>query len=126
MAYKIIQTDKAPAAIGPYSQGVLSGKCLFVSGQIGLDPATGEMVNNDFSSEAGQALQNMGRILYEAEMDTGNIVSVDVFLTDISNFTTFNEVYSSFMGNARPARAVIEVSALPKGAAVEIKCIACS
>ena len=126
MAYKIIQTDKAPSAIGPYSQGILSGRCLFVSGQIGLDPATGEVVNNDFSGEAGQALQNMRQILYEAEMDIGNIISVDVFLTDISNFATFNEVYSSFMGNARPARAVVEVSALPKGASVEIKCIACN
>jgi 2-iminobutanoate/2-iminopropanoate deaminase len=126
MAYKTIQTDKAPAAIGPYSQGILSGNYLFVSGQIGLDPATGEIRNSDFSVEAGQALQNLCEILYQADMDIGNIVSVDVFLTDISNFAAFNELYSSFMGNARPARAVIEVSALPKGASVEVKCIACN
>ena len=126
MAHKIIQTTKAPAAIGPYSQGILSGNYLFTSGQIGLDPATGEIHNKDFSSEAVQALQNMGKILSEAKMGIDDIVSVDVFLTDIRNFSVFNEVYSSFMGSARPARAVIEVSALPKGAALEIKCIACS
>ena len=125
MASDIIHTDKAPAAIGPYSQGILSGNYLFISGQIGLDPVTGDLKTTSFEVEAGQALQNMGRILSEAKMGADNIVSVDVFLTDMSKFAIFNDIYASFMGNARPARAVIEVSALPKGASVEVKCIAC-
>jgi len=125
MASEIIQTDTAPAAIGPYSQGIVSGNYLFISGQIGLDPATGEMKTAGFEVEADQALRNMGRILSEAKLGVDNIVSVDVFLTDMGNFAIFNDIYASFMGNARPARAVVEVSALPKEASVEVKCIAC-
>ena len=125
MAYTIIKTDKAPAAIGPYSQGILSGNYLFISGQIGLDPVTGKIKTDTFEDEAAQALENMGKILSEAKMDVRHIVSVDAFLTDMDKFTIFNDIYSSFMGDARPARAVVEVSALPKGASVEVKCVAC-
>ena len=125
MAYTIIKTDKAPAAIGPYSQGILSGNYLFISGQIGLDPVTGKIKTDTFEDEAAQALENMGKILSEAKMDVRHIVSVDAFLTDMGKFAIFNDIYSSFMGDARPARAVVEVSALPKGASVEVKCVAC-
>ena len=125
MAYTIIKTDKAPAAIGPYSQGILSGNYLFISGQIGLDPVTGKIKTDTFEDEAAQALENMGKILSEAKMDVRHIVSVDAFLTDMDKFNIFNDIYSSFMGDARPARAVVEVSALPKGASVEVKCVAC-
>ncbi|MBW2219520.1 MAG: RidA family protein [Deltaproteobacteria bacterium] len=124
MAYNIIQTDKAPAATGPYSQGILVDQWLFVSGQIGLIPTTGELKNNNFSDEVNQTLSNMWQILKEADLDIRDIVSVDVYLTDINNFSRFNEIYSLFMGEVKPARAVVEVSALPRGAEVEIKCIA--
>jgi len=97
MAYNIIQTDKAPAAIGPYSQGILVGQWLFVSGQIGLIPTTGELKNNDFSDEVNQALNNMRQILKKAGLDIWDIVSVDVYLADINNFSRFNEIYSLFM-----------------------------
>jgi 2-iminobutanoate/2-iminopropanoate deaminase len=124
MAFQFIQTEKAPAAIGPYSQGVQAGPYLFVSGQIGLDPATGQMVSDDFDDQAGRVLENLGQILRSGGCRLEDVVSVDVFLTDIGRFGAFNRLYEAFFGNHKPARAVVEVKALPRGALVEVKCIA--
>jgi 2-iminobutanoate/2-iminopropanoate deaminase len=124
MAFQFIQTEKAPAAIGPYSQGVQAGPYLFVSGQIGLDPATGQMVSDDFDDQAGRALENLGQILRSGDCRLEDVVSVDVFLTDIGLFGAFNRLYEAFFGSHKPARAVVEVKALPRGALVEVKCIA--
>lgn len=124
MTLKSIQTDKAPAAIGPYSQGVVSGKLLFVSGQIGMKPETGELAGPDFTAQANQALTNLSQIVSAAGSDLSRVLSVDIFLTSMGNFSKLNEIYQSFFKGNKPARAVIEVSGLPKGACIEIKCIA--
>ena len=126
MSISSVQTEKAPAAIGPYSQAIAAGPFLFVSGQIGLVPATGEMVGEDLASQARQALQNMVQIVEAAGLTTQQIVAVDVYLTDIRQFGPFNEIYQEFFSSHRPARAVVQVGGLPKDAAVEIKCVACS
>jgi 2-iminobutanoate/2-iminopropanoate deaminase len=124
MTIERVQTDKAPAAIGPYSQGVAAGPWLFVSGQLGLNPATGELAGGDLEAQARQALDNLGNIVRAAGTDLDRVVAVDVFLTDMGAFAEFNRIYEAFFAGHRPARAVVEVNALPKGACVEIKCIA--
>ncbi len=124
MASKAIQTDKAPAAIGPYSQAVVAGPLLFVSGQLGMKPETGELVAPDLSSQARQALQNLKNIVAAGGLELTDVVAVDVFLTDMGNFADFNTIYQEYFSEHRPARAVVAVAALPKGACVEIKCIA--
>ena len=123
MSLKAIQTDKAPAAIGPYSQGIAAGPFRFVSGQVGLDPATGKLVGEDFSAQVRQVLQNMQQIVEAGGCSLQQVVAVDVFLTDIGTFSEFNAIYKEFFSAHRPARAVVEVSALPIGAQVEAKCI---
>ena len=125
MVRTIIETDNAPAAIGPYSQAVSTGSLLFVSGQLGMDPETGELVSPDFELQARQALENVKQIILAAGYGMGQVVSVDVYLSNLSNFTKFNDIYREYFGNRPPARAVVEVSGLPKRACVEIKCIAC-
>ncbi|QTA92515.1 RidA family protein [Desulfonema magnum] len=124
MECKVIRTDKAPGAIGPYSQGIAVSPWLFVSGQLGMKPETGDLAGQDIASQARQALSNLQQILLAAGCDLNHVVSVDVFLTDMGKFTEFNEIYQEYFSEHRPARAVVEVSALPKGACVEIKCIA--
>ncbi|MFP4350119.1 MAG: RidA family protein [Desulfococcaceae bacterium] len=124
MTLKAIHTDKAPAAIGPYSQAISAGPLLFVSGQLGLDPSTGDFVGTDLTSQAKQALTNLREILRAAGGDLADVTAVDVFLADMTKFTEFNAVYETFFTDHRPARAVVEVSGLPKGGRVEIKCIA--
>lgn len=119
-----IITNEAPAAIGPYSQAILSEPFLFVSGQIGLNPQTGEMAGPDFESQASQALKNMKTILNAGGCRLQNVLSVDVFLTDMDVFADFNRIYEAFFPDHRPARAVVAVTGLPKGALVELKCIA--
>jgi 2-iminobutanoate/2-iminopropanoate deaminase len=126
MSIKTVQTDKAPAAIGPYSQAIAAGPFLFVSGQIGLAPETAEMVGEDLASQARQALHNMARIVEAAGLSLAQVVAVDVYLTDIRQFASFNEIYQEFFGTHRPARAVVQVGGLPKGAVVEVKCAAYS
>lgn len=121
---EFIATDKAPAAVGPYSQAVRAGGFVYVSGQLGLVPATGQFAGADFESQARQALSNMGAILTEAGCVAADIVSVDVFVTDLVNFKLFNGIYDEFMAGHRPARAAVQVSALPLGGIVEIKCVA--
>jgi 2-iminobutanoate/2-iminopropanoate deaminase len=123
MAHKVIQTDKAPAAIGPYSQGIAAGPWFFVSGQLGMDPDSGELVGSDIAAQSRQALENLQQIVMAGGGDLTDVVAVDVFLTDMGSFAEFNEIYQEFFSEHRPARAVVEVSALPREACVEIKCI---
>lgn len=124
MSHQIIQTTAAPAAIGPYSQGLVAGPWLFVSGQLGMLPATGELISSEFADQARQALKNLKQIILEADFDLTMVTSVDVFMTDLAHFVEFNRIYGEFFEKHHPARAVIEVSALPKDACVEIKCAA--
>lgn len=124
MTLKTVKTDHAPAAIGPYSQAIAAGPWRFVSGQIGMIPKTGELVADDLASQARQALQNLIQIVIASGCDIEQIAAVDVYLTDMSKFAEFNQIYEEFFIEHRPARAVVEVSALPKGAVVEVKCLA--
>ena len=124
MTLKTIKTDAAPAAIGPYSQAIAAGPWRFVSGQLGMNPQTGELVAEDLSAQARQALQNLIQIVVAGGCTLEQIAAVDVYLTDMSKFAEFNQIYEDVFVDHRPARAVVEVSALPKGAVVEIKCVA--
>jgi 2-iminobutanoate/2-iminopropanoate deaminase len=121
---KVIQTDRAPAAIGPYSQGICVAPFLFVSGQLGIQPETGELISPDFKIQAKQALENLLQIVLAAGYNLNQIVAVDVFVTDLTNFANFNDIYAEYFSEHRPARAVVEVSRLPKDACIEIKCMA--
>lgn len=123
MPLKAIKTDKAPAAIGPYSQAVSAGPFQFISGQLGLHPKTGELAGVDLASQARQALENLKQIVVSGGGRLDQIAAVDVYLTDIGHFAEFNRIYADFFVDHRPARAVVEVSALPKGGLVEIKCV---
>ena len=125
MAHKVINTDQAPGAVGPYSQGIVAGNWLFVSGQLGLDPKTGEFVGPDLTSQARQALENLKQIVLAAGYGLDQVAAVDVFLVNMGDFVEFNGIYEKYFSEHRPARAAIEVSALPKGGLVEVKCIVC-
>jgi len=124
MSLEIIHTDKAPAAIGPYSQAIKVGSWIYVSGQIALAPSTGELVGDKLEDQARQALSNLLQILRAADFALTDVASVDVFLTDISQFSSFNQIYGEFFASHKPARAVVEVKALPRAAKVEVKCVA--
>ena len=117
---KAIQTDKAPAAIGPYSQALQVGNTLYISGQLGIDPATGKLVDGDTAAQAEQVLKNIMAILMEENMSMHNVAQVQVFLADIADFAAVNEVYKTFFAEPYPARAAIQAGALPAGASVEI------
>jgi len=121
---RVVKTDKAPAAIGPYSQGILSNGFLFVSGQLPLNPITGELLN-DFQSAVEQAIKNVISVVEAAGGKLEDIVKVTVYIRDMQKFSIFNEVYSKFFSEHKPARAVVEVSNLPKNALLEIEAIAC-
>ena len=123
MTVEAITTDKAPAAIGPYSQGISAGPFTFISGQLGMDPQTGELVSDALASQTRQALTNLQKIVEASGAQLEQVVAVDAFLTDMAAFGEFNTIYQEFFTNHRPARAVVEVSGLPKGACVEVKCI---
>jgi 2-iminobutanoate/2-iminopropanoate deaminase len=125
MTCKAIQTDRAPKAIGPYSQGIIAAPWLFVSGQLGIQPESGELVSADFEPQARQALENLLQIVKAADYDLKDIAAVDVFVTDLNNFAAFNDIYAEYFSAHRPARAVVEVRRLPKDAVIEIKCVAC-
>lgn len=120
-----IATDKAPSAIGPYSQAVSACPFVFVSGQLGIDPRTGDLASPDFELQARQSLENIRHILEAAGCTMEQVVSVDVYLSNLSNFSKFNDIYREYFKENFPARAVVEVSALPKCASIEIKCVAC-
>jgi 2-iminobutanoate/2-iminopropanoate deaminase len=124
MAKEIIKTDKAPAAIGPYSQAVRSAGLVFTSGQIPLDPATGQIAGKDVASQTEQALKNLRAILESAGLSMDDVLKVTVYITDMSQFGALNEVYGRFFKTNPPARSAVEVSKLPKGALVEIEAVA--
>jgi 2-iminobutanoate/2-iminopropanoate deaminase len=125
MTHLVVQTDRAPAAIGPYSQAIRADRWLFVSGQIGLVPASGQLAGDGLIEQATQALQNVREVLEAAGFGLPDVVTVDVFLVDIAQFGSFNSLYEEFFANHKPARAVVEVKGLPRGALVEVKCVAC-
>jgi len=120
----IINTNNAPAPIGPYSQATLAGGFLFVSGQIPIDPLSGELISSDIKAEATQVMENIKAILTEAGLGFDNIVKTSIFLTNLQNFVQVNEVYGTYFSADFPARETIQVSALPKGVNVEISVIA--
>jgi len=120
----VIFTPRAPKPIGPYSQAVKAGNLLFISGQIPIDPRTGELVKGDFKDKVRRVLENIKEILREAGADLSDVVKVTVYLRDIRKFNEFNEVYSSYFTKEPPARVVVEVSNLPKGADLEVEAIA--
>jgi 2-iminobutanoate/2-iminopropanoate deaminase len=121
---KIISTSEAPAAIGPYSQAVRSGNFLFCSGQIPLDPKSGQIVSGDIATQTRRVLDNVGAVLKAEGLTFENIVKTTIFLTDLGDFQTVNETYGSYFKQQPPARSTVQVSALPKGAKVEIEVIA--
>ncbi|CAI9590947.1 unnamed protein product [Staurois parvus] len=121
---KIICSARAPAAIGPYSQAVVVDKTMYVSGQLGMDPASGQLVSGGVKSEAKQALINMGEILKAAGCDYSNVVKTTVLLADINDFNDVNDVYKQFFQTNHPARAAYQVVALPRGGKVEIEAVA--
>lgn len=120
---KIINTQKAPAAIGPYVQGVIHGNTVFVSGQLGIDMATNELAE-DVEKQAKCSLNNMSEILKEAGTDKSKVLKTTIFLKNMSDFAVVNAIYAEFFEGKNPARSCIEVAALPKGGLVEIECIA--
>lgn len=121
---KVIQTDNAPAAIGPYSQAVRAGDFLYVSGQIPLDPTSGEVVSGGVEEQTDRVLKNLQAILEEAGADFTNVVKFSIFLKDIEDFGVVNKIYGSFLEEPYPARATIEVSRLPKDVLVEMDVVA--
>ncbi len=124
MINEYINTENAPQAVGPYSQAVRSGNLIFVSGQLPLDPVSGEMVGDDAATQAVQCLKNILAILGEQHGQAGDIVKVTIYLKDMNDFGAVNEVYATFFNGKYPARVCVEVSRLPKDALVEIDCIA--
>ncbi len=124
MRVEAIQTVKAPAAIGPYSQAIRANGFVFVSGQIPIDPETGEIASGGFSDQARRSLENVKQILIASGAGLDKVIAVDVFITDIAQFAAFNKVYEEYFSVHKPARAVVEVKALPRGVMVEVKCIA--
>lgn len=119
-----IHTEKAPKAIGPYSQAIKVGNLVFASGQVPIVPATGEFVEGGIQEQTHQALTNAQAILEEAGTSLKNVVKTTVFLSDMANFSAMNEVYAEFFTQPYPARSAVAVKALPKGALVEVECIA--
>ncbi|HLC82316.1 MAG TPA: RidA family protein [Bacteroidia bacterium] len=121
---KVITSKNAPAPIGPYSHAVLFGNMLFVSGQVGKHPATGELMLGDIKTETKQVMENVKGILADAGMDTSNIVKTTIFMKDMNNFAAMNEVYGAFFTDNYPARETVQVSRLPLDVNVEISVIA--
>lgn len=121
---EIVNSPNAPAAIGPYSQAILAGNTLYCSGQVAFIPETGELLRGDIEEETAQTLENLGAVLHAAGMTFRNVVTCTVFLTDINDYGQVNEVYARYFNESPPAREAIEVSALPRGARVEVSCIA--
>lgn len=121
---QIISTDKAPKAIGPYSQAILTETNLFVSGQIAFNPATGDLVMDDITTEAEQILRNLGAILKAAGLGYENVVKTTVFVTDIAYFDEVNRVYAKYFCQNPPARSFVQVAGLPRGVRVEMELIA--
>lgn len=124
MTKKAIVTEKAPAALGPYSQAISVNGTVYVSGQLPIDPTTGEFATDDIQGQTRQSLTNIQAILAEAGLDLSNVVKTTVLLDNIDDFAAMNEVYAEFFAGVTPARAAFEVAAIPKGALVEIEAVA--
>ena len=124
MKKQVIKTEKAPKAIGPYSQAIQAGNFLFLSGQIPLDPKTGELVKGDIQQQTQQVLENINGVLESQKLGMEDVVKVTIFLKDIGNFNQVNEVYALYFPSSPPARSTVEVAKLPRGADIEIEAIA--
>jgi len=124
MGKKVIQTEKAPKAIGPYSQAIQAGNFLFLSGQIPLDPKTGELVKGDIRQQTKQVLENIKGVMESQKLGMENVVKVTIFLKDIGNFNQVNEIYATYFPSSPPARSTVEVAKLPRDADIEIEAIA--
>lgn len=124
MTKTIISTESAPEAVGPYSQAVAANGFVFCSGQIPLDPATGELVTGSIADQTRRCMENLGAVLGAAGSSFDRVVKVTVYLADIADYGAFNEAYASFVGDAAPARAAFAVAGLPKNARVEVECVA--
>jgi 2-iminobutanoate/2-iminopropanoate deaminase len=119
-----ISTENAPGAIGPYSQAVKAGNFIFCSGQIPINPQTGEFISEDVAQQTRQVLKNLSAVLEAAETSLNNVVKTTVFLADMNDFAAMNEVYAEFFSDNKPARATVQAARLPRDARVEIECIA--
>lgn len=124
MSLKIVKTDKAPSAIGPYSQGIIANGFLFTAGQIALDPSTGQVIEGDVKAQTERVLKNLTEVLRAAGASWKDVVRTTVFLHDMNDFPAVNETYARMIGDARPARSTVQVSGLPRGVLVEIDAIA--
>lgn len=124
MEKKIIHTDQAPAPIGPYSQAVMAGPVLYLSGQIAIDPATGRLDTSDIGAETRQVMSNLGAVLEKAGMDFSKVVKTTIFLSDMDHFAQVNEIYGTYFTGDYPARETVAVKTLPKNVNVEISMIA--
>ena len=121
---EFIASNDAPKAIGPYSQAVKIGNIVYTSGQISLDPATGNLVEGDFSAQARRVFDNLRAVLKQSGAEFGHVIKATVYLTDLGNFQTLNAIYAEYFGEHKPSRSTVGVASLPKGAAVEIDLIA--
>lgn len=121
---KVITSKNAPAPIGPYNQAILAGNTLYVSGQIPLDPVSGDIVNQDIAAETHQVMKNLKAILEEAGADFTNVVKCSIFIKNMNDFAAINKIYGEYFVSNAPARETVEVARLPKDANVEISCIA--
>jgi 2-iminobutanoate/2-iminopropanoate deaminase len=121
---KHVITENAPKPIGPYSQGVISGGLLFLSGQVAIDPKTNELIDGDIEAQTDRVLKNIMAVLKEAKMSAENVVKTTVFLADLGDFAKMNAVYARYFGKEPPARSTVQVAGLPKAARVEIDVIA--
>jgi 2-iminobutanoate/2-iminopropanoate deaminase len=121
---RIVHTENAPAAIGPYSQAVVAGNFLFTAGQIAIDPATGQIVQGDVSAQTERVMHNLAAVLENAGASWSDVVKTTVYLQDMADFPRVNEVYGRVMGDARPARSTVQVAGLPRGVLVEIDAVA--
>jgi 2-iminobutanoate/2-iminopropanoate deaminase len=124
MPLKQITTTHAPAAIGPYSQGIVANGFLFTAGQIALDPATGKIVDGGLVEQTERVMQNLQQVLEAASVSWKDVVKTTIYLHDISHFPTVNEIYGKWLGDARPARSTVQVSGLPRGGLIEIDAVA--
>lgn len=124
MARTVVATDRAPGAVGPYSQAVVMDGWLFCSGQVPLDPDSGELVSGTIAEETRRSMDNLTAVLEAAGADWSKVVKTTCFLTDMGDFVEFNEAYADYVGEEPPARATVAVAALPKGARVEVECVA--
>ena len=124
MSKKVISTTKSPAAIGPYSQAILSGNTLYCSGQIAINPKNGELVTHNITEETHQVMKNISEVLQAANIDFTNVVKCSIFMNDMGQYRDINEVYASYFSQNPPAREAVEVSVLPKNVNVEISVIA--